>query len=210
MLQLNLNFLFKFNSMFSRYVADVDVSFIRKTKFVNARFLSRFISRRLSFGFELNRVLNPIVLDLKKLVTAASSKLFGFKIACSGRFNKTQMATYSWEKFGPIRLNNFSASVDYSFSKVFMRYGACGIKVWLFTSQRPFKSYKNNFVSILFNNYVEFICNKRFGKNSNSKILINSWMNVFFKLLFFDGQIEFKKKDIDLFTIFLKNFVIKL
>jgi hypothetical protein len=131
------------NRHFSNLSINVDPVFLKTTNFLNASFLSRFLARRLSYGFELNRVLKPLVTNLKKLVDSRSSKVVGFRISCRGRFNKAQMASYTWEKYGPVPLNNFSCSVDYAFSKVIMKYGACGIKVWIFTSHSPFRSYKS-------------------------------------------------------------------
>jgi len=135
---------FSLNKHFSKLSINVDPTFLKTTNFLNANFLSRFLARRLSYGFELNRVLKPLVTNLKKLVDSRSSKVVGFRISCRGRFNKAQMASYTWEKYGPVPLNNFSCSVDYAFSKVIMKYGACGIKVWIFTSHPAFRSYKSS------------------------------------------------------------------
>lgn len=134
---------FTLNKHLSNFCINIDPIFLKTTSFLSANFLSRFLARRLSYGFELNRVLKPLVKNLKKLVDSRSSKITGFRISCRGRFNKAQMASYTWEKYGPVPLNNFSCSVDYSFSKVIMKYGACGIKVWIFTSHPTFRSYKS-------------------------------------------------------------------
>lgn len=137
---------FSLNRHFSKFNINVDPIFLKTTSFLSANFLSRFLARRLSYGFELNRVLKPLVINLKKLVDSRSSKVVGFRISCRGRFNKAQMASYTWEKYGPVPLNNFSCSVDYSFSKVIMKYGACGIKVWIFTSHPAFRNYRSAFL----------------------------------------------------------------
>jgi len=153
---------FSFNNHFSKLKPDLAVNFLDGVDFVSANFISRFLSRRLSFGFELNRVLPPIVSDLSLLVNSDYSSLRGFRISCKGRFNKTQMASYSWEKFGPVPLNNFSCNVDYAFSKVFMKYGACGIKVWVFSDHRPFKSFRFNFFkSVFFEKFYKLITYKK-------------------------------------------------
>jgi len=138
-----LNKLFRLNIHFSGTGINVDPVFIKTINFLNANFLSRFLSRRLSYGFELSRILKPIVTNLKRLVDLRSSKILGFRISCRGRFNKTQMASYTWEKYGPIPLNNFNCSINYSYSKVIMKYGVCGIKVWVFTSHPILRNYKS-------------------------------------------------------------------
>lgn len=135
---------FNLNKHFLKFNINIDPVFIKTINFINANFLSRFLSRRLSYGFELNRVLKPVILNLKRLVDSRYSKIIGFRISCRGRFNKTQMASYTWEKYGPVPLNNFSCSINYSFSKVIMKYGACGIKVWVFTSHSSFKGYRSS------------------------------------------------------------------
>lgn len=182
---LNFNRFFILNSTFNSYSINIDISFLKNPFFLSSKFLSRFISRRLSFGFELNRVLNPIVSDLTRLVDSTESKIQGFRIACSGRFNKTQMASYSWEKYGPIPLNNFSCSVDYSFSKVFMRYGLCGIKVWVFTSHRPLKNFKSNLLKSFYNfkTFSLLFLNKK-------RIFSSVWLKLVSRLFLFDSLFD--------------------
>jgi hypothetical protein len=186
LLKRNLNFFFKFNTHFFQYRVGFDISFIKRNKFVNANFLSKFIAKRLSFGFELNRVLNPIVVDLTKLVNSSFSKILGFKIACSGRFNKTQMASYSWEKYGPICLNTFALSVDYSFSSVFLKYGSCGIKIWLFSSLYPFQSFKTKVFNFISNKQL---CNSLSQYNKNKPLSVTYFVVIkfVFKLFFLEA-----------------------
>jgi len=188
LLKKNLDLIFNFNKHFKKYRTVFDISFLKRIKFINANFLSRFIARRLSFGFELNKVLNPIITDLTKLVNSNASKILGFKIACSGRFNKTQMASYSWEKYGPLCLSTVSSSVDYSFSKVFLKYGSCGIKVWVFSSIYPFQSYKTK--------TLNFHLNKQFCygliqfKNKLLKIIFFLVTKFIFKAFFLESLIS--------------------
>lgn len=183
---------FLLNKHFNDYNISLNLCFLRSMKFISAQFLSRFISRRLSFGFELGRVLAPIVSDLTKLIDSNASKVAGFRISCSGRFNKTQMASYSWEKYGPIPLNNFSSLVDYSFSKVFMRYGLCGIKVWIFTFSKPFKIYKSNILKKYLNlNTLASL----FASNSLVKTRLDFWFNLSLKFFFLDILYELPNRD---------------
>jgi len=157
--------LFCFNKHFFFLKPTFSVNFLDDVDCIKSNFISRFIARRLSFGFDLNRIIFPIVSDLSELIESRQSTLKGFKISCSGRFTKTQMASYSWEKFGPVPLNNFNCYVDYSLSKACMKYGMCGIKVWLFTEHKPFRSFR---LSLSRNFYFSrisrlFVFNKQFA-----------------------------------------------
>lgn len=169
--------LFNFNSHFSFFKPILFINFLDDIDCIKSSFISRFFARRLSFGFDLNRVIFPIVLDLSELIESGQSSLKGFRISCSGRFTKTQMASYSWEKFGPVPLNNFNCSVDYALSQVCMKYGMCGIKVWLFSEHKPFRSFRLNSNRHFFNSKVSDLY------SFNKKLNLKQIFLFFFKLI---------------------------
>jgi len=106
-------------------------------KVLNPQFVARFLAKRLSYGMQLRKVLRPIVRDLSKLIVSSRGTLSGFKIKCSGRFNRTQMASMTVERFGSLSLSDVSRTVSFGYATAFLRYGACGIKIWLLSRYKP-------------------------------------------------------------------------
>jgi len=111
--------------------ASVTFSLLSKFKLLNPQFLARFIAKRLTYGMPLRRVLKPIVIDLTRSVENPSQMLCGFRIKCAGRFNRAQMASVSVERMGNLSLSSMQSLVSLGYSTAFLRYGACGIKVWV-------------------------------------------------------------------------------
>lgn len=122
------NFLSKVSS-FKNNELSIGLRFLSTFSVVNPQFLARFIARRISYGFPLNRVIRPIMKDLTRLMGSNKCKIIGFRIACSGRFDRKQMASYAWHKSGPVSLNRFDANINYGYATAFLKYGTCGIKV---------------------------------------------------------------------------------
>jgi ribosomal protein S3 len=107
----------------------IGIRFLDNFSVINPQFLARFIARRVTYGFQLQRVIKPLIKDLLVAISRRKNKIIGFRIACSGRFDRKQIASYVWQKFGPVPLNKFSCNINYGFSTAFLKYGTCGIKV---------------------------------------------------------------------------------
>jgi hypothetical protein len=69
--------------------------FLNSFNVLNPQFLARFIARRVSYGFQLTRVIRPVMKDLTRMMAGRKHKIIGFRIACSGRFDRKQIATYA-------------------------------------------------------------------------------------------------------------------
>lgn len=120
------------------------VKFLDSFNIINPQFIARFIARRISYGFQLQRVLKPLIRDLTLAMSKRKNKIVGFRIACSGRFDRKQIASYIWQKFGPVSLNKFAATINYGFATSYLKYGTCGIKVWVASKHQPISSQFSN------------------------------------------------------------------
>ena len=96
---------------------------------VTTEIISTYIAARLQQRYTLNWVLRPVLKDLAKKMK--KNIFLGYKIVCSGRFTRKQIATYMWMKKGSLQFNTFTNLIRYSESSVKLKYGLCGIKVWL-------------------------------------------------------------------------------
>lgn len=92
---------------------------------LTAALLGRLISYKLTNLYSLNQVINPI---LKKYL---KKKYKGLTIACSGRFTRKQRAHFLRYRSGSVSFSTLSKKIDYFFISVKLKYGACGIKIWL-------------------------------------------------------------------------------
>jgi hypothetical protein len=72
----------------------VGVRFLDNFNLINPQFLARFIARRVTYGFQLQRVVKPLIKDLLSAILKKKNKIVGFRIACSGRFDRKQIASY--------------------------------------------------------------------------------------------------------------------
>ena len=97
---------------------------ISKTANLFANFLASEIERPKA---NFKKALKKTFKEFKK-----KSKIKGIRVNCSGRLGKAPMAKTLWYKIGQIPLNTISASLKYSETTAFTRYGSIGIKVWLF------------------------------------------------------------------------------
>lgn len=70
------------------------IKFLDSFNIINPQFIARFVARRISYGFQLQRVLKPLVRDLTLAMSKRKNKIVGFRIACSGRFDRKQIASY--------------------------------------------------------------------------------------------------------------------
>lgn len=146
--------------------------------------ISTYISLKLQQKYSLNWILRPI---LKDLTNKIKSKVFlGYKIVCSGRFSRKQLATYMWMKQGSVKLNKFSNLIKYSQTAVKTKYGICGIKVWLNYGSNDSSLFKRN-LSLIYPHYVPF---KYIIDPLNKSLILslNYWYFIYLKISFFKSR----------------------
>ncbi len=152
---------------------------------VTTDIISTYISLKLQQRYSLNWILRPI---LKDLTNKVQRKLFlGYKIVCSGRFTRKQIATYMWMKEGSLKLNSFSNLVKYSQTSVKLKYGLCGIKIWLNYGSNDHTLFKRNLL-LVYPLYTPF----KYAINLKDKSLVlflNYWFYLYLKISFFKARI---------------------
>lgn len=89
--------------------------------------IGKYIVKQLSQRIGLMDVISPVIRNLK-----SNDNLIGFRINCSGRFTRRQMASYIWWKEGRLNMNTLSIPLDYASLNFRLRYGICGLKIWLY------------------------------------------------------------------------------
>ena len=58
--------------------------------------------------------------------------ILGIKFLCSGRFIRSERATYFWKKIGRLPLNTLSTNIEYFARTYRSRYGIGCVKIWLY------------------------------------------------------------------------------
>ncbi len=152
--------------------------------YVTADIISNYISLKLQQRHSLNWILRPIVKDL---TTKVKKKIFlGYKIVCSGRFTRKQIATYMWLKQGSLKLNTFSSLVKYSEARVRLKYGACGVKVWLNYGVNQTNLFQRQLLLVYplhtpFKYILDF-------KNGSLVLFLNYWHYLYIKIMFLKSR----------------------
>ncbi len=146
--------------------------------------IANYISLKLQRKYTLNWILKPI---LKDLTTRIKQKHFlGYKIVCSGRFTRKQIATYMWMRNGSLKLSNISNLVKYSETRVRLKYGLCGIKIWLNYGCNNNLLIKRNLL-LIYPLHVPF--KYMLNKESNTILLyLNTWFFFFIRIVFLKLQ----------------------
>jgi hypothetical protein len=177
-------FWFKLKNTNNRPAVTVGVRFLDNFNIINPQFIARFIARRVTYGFQLQRVIKPLIKDLLTAVSKKKNKIIGFRIACSGRFDRKQIASYVWQKFGPVPLNEFSSNINYGFSTAFLKYGTCGIKVWIASEHKVIKSQQASHsfwleffkkLNLLNNKYTYCVGGSSYKKFNKIIVIFNSF-----------------------------------
>ena len=151
---------------------------------VTTDIISTYISLRLQQKYSLNWVLRPI---LKDLSTKIKKNVFlGYKIVCSGRFTRKQIATYMWMKQGSLQLNNFTNLIKYSEGSVRLKYGLCGIKVWLSYGSNNLTLFNRNLL-LVYPLYTPFKYLLDY-KNNSLTFYLNYWFYLYTKVAFLKSK----------------------
>jgi hypothetical protein len=106
------------------------------------------------------------------------------------------LATYMWTRNGSLCLNNISNLIKYSETQVRLKYGACGIKVWINYGLNNLNLIKRN-IFLLFPMYIPFKYSLNL-KNGNINLYLNSWFFSFIRILFF------KLRSFDFYCSFIR------
>lgn len=101
---------------------------ITSTKCCTASTIANFIVKKLLTRFKVDKIIKSVI-GSSELIQAQRS---GILIECSGRFDRKERASKVRAGSGKIPLNSISSRVEYSLKNVVLKYGICGIKVWLY------------------------------------------------------------------------------
>lgn len=165
---------------------------------VTADIVATYISMKLQHRHSLEWILKPVIKDLEKRILKKT--FLGYKIVCSGRFTRKQIATYMWMKKGPLPLNNFSNVIKYSESRVRLKYGACGVKVWLNYGTNNTKIFPRQLLMV-FPLYTPF----KYSIDKINKVIVlnlNYWFYIYLRVSFLKTRLISSYKFFLLFKLF--------
>ncbi len=94
----------------------------------NADIMVKFIVFRLAYYYKLWEVVKPM---LKEISNFKRSRLRGAMIMCAGRFTRRQRASHKRWILNHAGLSTYKNRISYSFDTVRLKYGICGVKVWV-------------------------------------------------------------------------------
>lgn len=173
---------------------------------ISAEAITSYLSLKLQKRYSLNWVLKPILKDLSTKIKRRD--FVGYKIVCSGRFTRKQIATYMWMKDGSLRLNTISNLIKYSEARVRLKYGLCGIKIWINYGSNN-RSLLNRHLLLMYPVYIPLkfsLCNK----SNELTLYLNSWFYSYIRIIFFKlRSYNFYKNYIDIKLKMLINFLLE-
>lgn len=176
------------NASLNFYLNKIDFKNIYYFNIYNLNFLNitvdaitNYLSLKLQKRYSLNWILRPILKDLN--IKVKQKNFLGYKIVCSGRFTRKQIATYMWMRNGSMKLNTITNLVKYSEVRVRLKYGICGIKVWINYGLNNNDLLKRN-LSLIYPMYLPFkyLVNK---KTKQVILFLNYWFYFYIKVVFF-------------------------
>jgi len=96
------------------------------TKNLTSFSIGRYLVNHLRRHFRLPKLLYPLI---KRLIRVKNIR--GIRVECSGRFNRKQRASSQIFKKGKVAISELGSLVSYRLDTVRLKYGLCGLKVWL-------------------------------------------------------------------------------
>ncbi len=102
-----------------------------KTPELDAQLTAEFVAARIEKRASYKRTMKRSI----QLAQKRGSQ--GVKIMVSGRINGAEIARTEWYREGRVPLQTLRAKVDYGFAVAKTKYGVLGIKVWIFTGDKP-------------------------------------------------------------------------
>ena len=109
----------------------IKIKFIR-SQFEDASIIAKFIAKEMNKRSPYRRVMKTVINKIKAIRRYSNVK--GLKIQLSGRLNGIEIARTEWKRIGSIPLHTLNADIDYTHEFVNTKFGAIGIKVWLYKS----------------------------------------------------------------------------
>jgi hypothetical protein len=94
------------------------------SSYLTAFSLGRYITRKLEYNYTLSEIMSPLMKGLE-------GTLLGFFVRCSGRFTRAQRSQRKDFRLGLSPQSTLSLSFDYAFRFSQLKYGVCGVKVWI-------------------------------------------------------------------------------
>lgn len=118
----------------------VKISFVMlKDSTITSDLLINYIEIKLYQGFSVNE----IIFSLKNILKD-NEGISGYRIDFSGRFTRKQRASFLTFKGGQVPFSTRKAFLDYADGSATLKYGKCGIKVWLNLSGSEISKKHNN------------------------------------------------------------------
>ncbi|MEN6626868.1 MAG: 30S ribosomal protein S3 [Candidatus Sumerlaeia bacterium] len=71
----------------------------------------------------------------KTMRSVMDAGALGIKIGCSGRLGGAEMSRYEWYREGRVPLHTLRAEIDFGLAEARTKFGAIGIKVWIFKGE---------------------------------------------------------------------------
>lgn len=97
-----------------------------KTPEVEALLVAQSVAEQLEARVSFRRA-------MKKAVSSAlRNGALGVKVSCAGRLGGAEMARTEWYRQGRVPLQTLRADIDYGFSLARTKFGAIGVKVWVY------------------------------------------------------------------------------
>lgn len=87
-----------------------------------AELVAAQLVRRIGFRRAMKRTVQTVI----------KAGALGIKISCAGRLAGAEIARTEWYRQGRVPLHTLRADIDYGFTVARTKYGAIGIKVWIF------------------------------------------------------------------------------
>jgi small subunit ribosomal protein S3 len=71
----------------------------------------------------------------KAIQTSMKAGVLGIRINCKGRLGGAEMSRVEWFRKGRVPLHTLRANIDYGLAVAHTKYGAIGVKVWIFLGE---------------------------------------------------------------------------
>lgn len=195
-----LNFTLLFYSKKLNNVNDVFFFNIYNLNFssITPSTITKYMAEMLKKKHTINWIIRPIIKDL--MLKLKQKYFVGFKIVCSGRFSRKQIATHTWIRNGSVKLNEISSLIKYSETCVRLKYGVCGLKVWINYGANNATLIKRNLL-LFYPIFLPF----KYEVNKNSiNLYLNNWSYTYIRI------VSLKTKSYNFYLKFLKIKIILL
>ena len=124
-----------FKKLFYKYNLIFNL-FLIKSKFLNSNLIANYIKKNLKKKETFRYVLKQVHRDFFFNNKFFNSRILGYKIILSGRFTRKRRATYFWVHDNKTPFSTISVTVDYCFETLVLKFGICGLKIFIFKSRR--------------------------------------------------------------------------